>query len=145
MVLGSVGDLKAHITKLDKTNDALAKEVKQQVSVMFELRSQVQLLTQELRTKQTTQTPAPKKQQQQQQQGQQQQQQSTDKAPTSKKGKSQTFADIAAAGPPPRQTSIRHRNQQEKGSAPFLSTRIHATQTPTHRRNRRPPAQIYFK
>lgn len=54
MVLELVGDLKAHITKLNRTTDVLAKEVKQQATVMFELRSQVQLLTQELKKRQAT-------------------------------------------------------------------------------------------
>lgn len=65
---GTVMDLKREVNKLDSCNDAVTKELGPQSSVIFELRSIVQQLTQELKRKPpptTTPTYPPVKRQQQ--------------------------------------------------------------------------------
>lgn len=49
VVRGSVGVLKSHMNKLDTANNELSKQVQQQTSVIFELRSQMHLLTQQFK------------------------------------------------------------------------------------------------
>lgn len=69
VVFGTVMDLKEEVNKLDSSNDAVTKEQGLQSSVIFELRSTIQHLTQELKRKApptTTPTHPPGKRQQQQ-------------------------------------------------------------------------------
>lgn len=99
---------------MDSSNNNLTKQLGQQSSVIFELRSTVQQLTQELERKPTAPPPPPpqnpplaaKKQQQQQ----------TSAAPKGKGKKS--CANIAASGPAPTEVAFTKVSNKKEAATP---------------------------
>lgn len=96
VVLEAVMDLKTQVNKLDTSNNNLTKQPGQQSSVIFKLRATVQRLTQELKKKPTEPPPPPPQEVTTPAKNNQQQQ--APPAPKGK-GKSKSFAEVAAAGP----------------------------------------------